>query len=123
LQNPLNLIPIVWVGLKPQGPDEDILRSNEDKSNQEAAELLELICEHSSGKESLLALQEPEVLESFCDKLGKFDPHDLTEEDEIRAREDLCRRLELLMDCFAKCEMYPFNNQNTLTSHPQLCLG
>ena len=102
------MIPIVWSGLKPKRTYEDNPNSDkdedEDESYKDAIGLLELICEHGSGKESLLALQEPEVLGGFCDELQNFDPHDLTEEDELRTREDLCRRLELLVDCFAKCE-------------------
>ena len=109
------MIPIVWSGLKPKRTDEDTPTSNEDKSYRDIIELLELICEHSSGKESLLALQEPEVLESFCGELRNFDPNNFTEEDELYTREDLCRRLELLLDCFAKCELYPFDNRKTLT--------
>jgi hypothetical protein len=103
LQNPLNLIPIVWRGLKGQRTDEGTSITSKAKSYQDAIELLELVCQHGSGKESLLALQE--VLESFCDELRNFDPHDLTEEDELRTTEGLCRRLELLLNCFAKCEI------------------
>jgi hypothetical protein len=122
LQNPLNLIPTIWSGLRPKRTNEDNLTTNENESHQDIIEILELICEHGSEKEALLALQEPEVLESFCDELQSFDPHDLTEEDELHVREDLCRRLELLLDCFAKCERHPFNSQNTLTRRPQLYL-
>jgi hypothetical protein len=109
------LIPIVWRGLKSQRADEDTPISKE-KCYKDTVELLELICQHGSGKESLLALQEPEVLGSFCDELRSFDPHELTEEDELHTREDLCQRLELLLNCFVKCEMYPpLDNRNTLT--------